>query len=344
MHAFTPFDVSVVVPTYNRARLLARTLESLMAQRAGATRFEILVVDNNSIDDTPAVVRAFTGRSPEVTYLIERRQGVSHARNAGIAAARAPIVAFTDDDVEVAPTWVATVKHVLDANPDVDCIGGRVAPRWSVPPPRWLTSQHWGAVALQGPKGPTPYVDADHAAPCLITANFACRRAALEQVGGFSGAFLRDEDRELQLRLWDAGKRGLYVEEMHTSTVVPPDRLTRSFHRRFNIRVGVQHARMRYRERVDRDGRLVRQPSPAATLFGTPGFIYRGLLGHAVAWAWCAARLQWTRAFFHETRALYFAGYIWSRWREDRRSLAAAPSEALRFTRAILRNRRRALS
>jgi glucosyl-dolichyl phosphate glucuronosyltransferase len=340
----SPFDVSVVVPTYNRAQLLHRTLASLMAQRAADVRFEILVVDNNSIDGTPAVVRRFTGRSPQVTYLIERQQGVSHARNTGIAAARAPIVAFVDDDVEAAPTWVATLKHALDAHSDVDCVGGRVAPRWSAPPPAWLTSQHWGAVALQGAKGATPYVDAEHAAPCLITANFACRRAALEEVGGFSAAFLRDEDRELQLRLWDAGKRGLYVEEMHTTTLVPRDRMTRRYHRRFNVRVGVQHARMRYRERVDRDGRLVRQPAEAATLFGTPGFIYRGLLRHAAGWAWCAARLQWSRAFFHETRALYFAGYIWSRWREERRSLASAPSEALRFTRALFRNRRRALS
>src|SRR4030095_7522242 len=161
-----------------------------------------------------AVVETFIRESPPVRYLFESRRGVSHARNTGIAAARAPIVAFIGDDVEASPTWIATLKQVFDAHPEIDCVGGRIEPRWAAPPPSWLTPMFWGAVALQAERGDTPYVDADHAARCLMTANFSCRRDALEEVGGFSPDYLRDEDRELQLRLWAAGKRGVYIADV----------------------------------------------------------------------------------------------------------------------------------
>jgi glycosyltransferase involved in cell wall biosynthesis len=243
------YDVSVVVPTFNRQLLLQRTLESLLHQQSESVRYEVLVVDNNSTDDTRAVVDALTRRWRGVRYLFEPRRGVSHARNTGIAAARAQVIAFIDDDVEADPVWIATIKRVFDDHPGIDCVGGRIEARWAAPPPAWLTPKHWGPVALQGEKGDSPYVDADHASPCLMTANFASRRAALEEVGGFSPEFLRDEDRELQLRLWAAGKRGLYVDTLAVTTEVPRERMTKAYHRAFHLRKGGTHARMRYRVR-----------------------------------------------------------------------------------------------
>jgi glycosyltransferase involved in cell wall biosynthesis len=336
-------DVSVVVPTHNRQLLVARTLESLMCQRTGSVRYEVLVIDNNSSDGTRAVVESFARRWPPVRYFFEPRPGVSNARNTGIAAARAPIVAFIDDDVEADPAWVATIKRTLDDHPDIDCVGGRIEPRWAAPPPTWFSWRHWGAVALQGVKGDTPYVDADHASPCLMTANFASRRAALNEVGGFSPEFFRDEDRELQLRLWSAGKRGLYVHAIGVTTEVPPERLTKRYHRRHHWRVGASHARMRYPERLDREGRLLppatRHP---AMLFGVPGFIFRDLFRHAAAWAGNLAILDYDRAFFHETRTVYFCGYVRDRWRQQGPALWSLPWHALRFGMTVLFKRLRA--
>jgi glucosyl-dolichyl phosphate glucuronosyltransferase len=339
-----PCDVSVVVPTYNRQRLLVRTLDSLAAQEAGGPSFEVLVVDNNSSDDTRAIVAAFARRWPVVRYLFEPRPGVSNARNTGVAAARAPVVAFIDDDVEASPMWVREIARAFSDHPEIDCVGGRIEPRWSAPPPEWLTPMHWGAVALQAEKGVTPYVDADNASPCLMTANFACRRSILREVGGFSSAYLRDEDRELQMRLWEAGKRGLYVGDIVVSTEVPVERLGKSYHRQFNIRVGESHARMRYRDRIDRGGRLVRHATAAPTFFGAPGFLYRSLIRHSVGWLSSAVRRKSVEAFFHETRALYFASYIWTRWRENGRTLWAAPLELARFIAAWAAQRRHRVS
>jgi glucosyl-dolichyl phosphate glucuronosyltransferase len=334
------YDVSVVVPTYNRALLLGRTLDSLLAQRPDSLRYEILVVDNCSTDDTREVVKSFTGRFPALRYLFEQRRGVSHARNTGIAAASAPIVALIDDDVEADGTWIDEIRRAFDAQPDIDCIGGRIEGRYAEPPPAWFTPHHWGPVALQAEKGGSRHIDANHASACLMTANFAARRAAFQEVGGFSPEFLRDEDRELQLRLWAAGKRGLYVPEMVVTAEVPRERLTRGYHRRFHIRAGAAHARMRYRDRIDRDGRLMPEPIQGTTLLGTPGFIYRDLLLHTAQWMRSVATLHWNRAFYHETRVLYFGSYVWSRFREERRRPQAMPLERPRGSPFLHRLRR----
>jgi glycosyltransferase involved in cell wall biosynthesis len=311
----------------------------LLQQDANAVRYEVIVVDNNSSDRTRSVVETFTRQSSHVKYLLERRPGVSRARNTGIEAARAPIVAFIDDDVEASPTWIASIKQVLDTHPEIDCVGGRIEPRWAAPPPSWLTPMFWGAVALQD-KADTPYVDADHATPCLATANFSCRRTALEEVGGFSPDYLRDEDRELQLRLWAAGKRGLYVGDVKVTAEVPRERLTKRYHRQFWVRTGESRARMRYLERIDAEGRLLRDIPPRATLLGVPGFVYRSLLGHLARLIWTTATLQRERAFFHETRVLYFANYIRARYREEQPSLWAVLRDLCRLGSASLNRMR----
>ena len=335
-------DVSVVVPTLNRSTLLARTLESLTAQRADRVAYEVIVVDNGSSDDTAAVVRTFVDRMPMLRYCVEQQPGVSSARNRGIAESTAPIVAFIDDDNEADEGWVAAIKAFFDAHPDVDCVGGKIEGRFAAPPPSWLTPQHWGAIALQSDKGATPNLDANNASACLLTANFASRRAALEQVGGFATEFLRAQDRELQLRLWSAGKRGQYDGSLIVRTEVPQERLTKRYHRAFHTRNGALHARMGYLDRVDRDGRLIREPFTHVTLFGAPAFLYRKLLTRIARWALSIACFRWDQAFFHEVRARYVANYIWFRFRERRRTAHEALLELRRFVRARIAGRARA--
>jgi glycosyltransferase involved in cell wall biosynthesis len=331
-----PYDVSVIVPTYNRRELLTRTLDSLTAQRAQGMRYEVLVVDNNSRDDTRDAVQAIAREDGRIRYLLEPQQGVSHARNAGIAAARAPILAFIDDDVEASATWVAAIKKAFDAHPEIDCLGGPIHARWAEPPPPWLTPMFWAAVALQSDKGAAPYIDANHATPCLMTANFACRRETLQQVGGFATAYMRDEDRELQLRLWAAGKRGMFVRDVTVVTEVPGDRLTKSHHRQFYTRVGESHARMRYLEAVDATGRLVGNTRRGAIVQGTPAFVYRYLAGQAVRFVANIVTLRWNRAFYNETRLRYYASYIQTRRRDDRRSLRTLPGEIVRLLLSLI--------
>src|SRR6476660_4451418 len=189
-------QISVIVPTRNRSGLLRALLSDLSAQDAGHLAFEILVVDNASRDDTRAVALAVAVRDPRMRYIYEPNRGASLARNRGIAAARAPIVAFIDDDVRPAPDWVRAAWRSLTGHPEVDCIGGRIEPHWPDHPPTWLTQRLFGPLALQIGRDDGAYYDREHASACLMSANFVCRASILRELGGFSPQFIRDEDRE----------------------------------------------------------------------------------------------------------------------------------------------------
>ena len=305
-------EVSVVVPTCNRAGMIAPLVGVLRGQDAGTIAYEVLFVDNGSTDDTVEIVARASAGDPRVRILHEPTRGASHARNAGIAAARAPIVAFLDDDVTPARDWIRALKTTFDAFPEVDCIGGRVEPRWPADVPRWFTAQHCAPLALQVDR-PRRF-DADHASACLITANFACRRRVFDDIGGFSPAFARDEDREFNLRLWRAGKRGLFTDAVRVVAPVEPQRLTKRYHRRWYETTGANHARLRYREIIDRHGRLV-PPMPGRRLLGTPAFVYRECLTEVRGWLRHLVQGRLSEAFLYECRVRYFLSYIVARAR-----------------------------
>jgi glycosyltransferase involved in cell wall biosynthesis len=180
--------VSVVIGTYNRARLLDGTLQALAAQEVpDSLKWEIVVVDNNSTDSTAQVVTAFarTMATP-VRYVFERRQGVSHARNRGIQKARGAILAFTDDDVLPAPDWIAQVAAAIDRW-HADGVGGRILPRWEAAPPRWLTGNRnlLARVAIMDFEGSRLLALPLEAEPQIWGANMAFRREFFERVGEF---------------------------------------------------------------------------------------------------------------------------------------------------------------
>jgi hypothetical protein len=152
-------------------------------------------------------------------------------------------------------------------------------------------------------------LDANHAAACLITANFACRRSAFAEVGGFSTAYQRDEDREFNLRLWRAGKRGRFVNELRVVAPVPPERLTKQYYRRWYEITGRNHARMKFREIIDRDGRLV-PPMTGRRLLGRPAFVWRECAAECLAWCAAIVRGAVADAFLHECRVRYFVSYL----------------------------------
>src|ERR1044072_3731378 len=112
------FDISAVITTYNRSEMLAAALEPLLGQDAGGVRYEVVVVDNKSTHNTRATVESFINKgNPNLRYVFEPKQGIAHGRNAGIAAAKGDIIAFTDDDVVVTDNWIATIKQAFDENP-----------------------------------------------------------------------------------------------------------------------------------------------------------------------------------------------------------------------------------
>ena len=121
-------SLSLIVSTYNRSQQLLVTLRSIAAQTAPAAQWECVVVDNNSTDDTAVQVESFRAAHPDVPlrYLFERRQGLSWARNRGIAESAGGVIAVIDDDERIVPGFVSAYSDFFAAHPDVAAAGGAI--------------------------------------------------------------------------------------------------------------------------------------------------------------------------------------------------------------------------
>jgi glycosyltransferase involved in cell wall biosynthesis len=302
--------VTVVLSTFNRARLLGPAVERLLDQ-CPTTPFELVVVDNNSTDDTRAVVQQHISTAGgRLRYVFQGRQGLSHARNAGILAARADIVAFTDDDVRVGDDWVEVIKAAFDRHPDVDCLGGRTLPVWPSPPPEWLTRLHWvGPLALQD-YGDDPFIVEAQRALCLAGANFAFRKRVFGRIGMFSPDFPRSQDTELMIRFWLSGARALYVPKMLAYAAVQPERLSKAYHRQWHFNVGRCNARMAFEERTTSKGGLRAGVPRVQRVLGVPLFAVRQLGSECAQWLLHWAGRRRAEAFWHEVQARAILGYM----------------------------------
>jgi glycosyltransferase involved in cell wall biosynthesis len=121
---------TIGIATWNRARLLRQTLESIARLRVPAgAQVELLVCDNNSTDETRAVVESARAKLPfAATYLFEERQGKSFALNRLLQAARGDWIVLTDDDVQVDQEWLEAYARGIARHPDAGCLGGSIHP------------------------------------------------------------------------------------------------------------------------------------------------------------------------------------------------------------------------
>ncbi len=178
--------VSVVVATYGRPVLLPRLVAALEAQVIAAP-FEVVLVDDASPDRTPAVLADLAEHTTLDLHVVRRdiNGGPAAARNDGIAAARAPLVAFTDDDCVPTPGWLAAGVNAMGAQRRV--VVGRTEP---------------DPTAEEGPFSRTLRM---HDATFMQTANVLYRRADLEAVGGFDEVLRTGEDTDLGMRVAATG-------------------------------------------------------------------------------------------------------------------------------------------
>lgn len=239
--------VDVVIPTYNRAHLLGRTLASLGAARVpDGMRAHVIVVDNNSKDDTRGVVESFAAQfGDRLRYVFEARPGRSHALNAGIAAAAGDLVGMIDDDEEVDAGWFEEVERAF-AGRDLDFITGPYLPRWGAPAPAWLPPRPSSVIGWVDGGAEVRTFGRDYEG-VLMGGNAVVRLSRLREVGGYDpalgrssdGRLLSCEDEEMQKRLMARGARGEYRPGLVIHHYIPPERMTRRYHRRWFFWHGV---------------------------------------------------------------------------------------------------------
>ena len=187
-------SVSVVIPSYNCAGYLARALDSVLSQDYPAERVEVVVVDDGSRDDSPAIVRAYAERNPRVHLLQQANAGPAAARNRAIGASHGELVAFLDADDRWLPGKLTAQVALYSADPALGLIycGCRFVDSSGRPVERWVRRQQ----ALRG------HILLDFVCDFfLVTSTIVVPRRCLDVVGWFDPSLRVSEDNDLFLRL-----------------------------------------------------------------------------------------------------------------------------------------------
>lgn len=234
-------QLDVILPTYNRQQLLRLTLDSLLsAEMPDGLSVSVIVVDNNSSDNTRQTVESYIPRfCGRLQYVFEKKQGKSHALNAGINLTHGDLVGMIDDDEQVDKLWFRCIYKIFSTGA-ADFIGGPYVPHWGASPPAWLPPNYAGVIGIVDAGSQHAY-GTSHAE--LVGGNVVISRAVLQKVGLYStelgpqgaGRPLADEDTDMYRRLLAAGARGLYVPDLIIYHYIHPDRLTKRYFRSWHF-------------------------------------------------------------------------------------------------------------
>ncbi len=230
-------SLAVVICTHNRQPDLALCLESLTSQ---APLTQVVVVDSAPVEPCEQLVATFQDRLPGLVYLLVDEPGLSLARNTGVAAAQADVIAFLDDDTIARAGWGEALLAAFAEHPGVGCVGGACDPNFDGERPEWLSDRllQLASITRWGPKGRQPRSSAEWP----FGANVAFRRAVLGEVGQFNlalgrtgpGSLLSGEDSDMVRRVLDSGWRVWLEPCARVLHKVHAERLTSRFYwRRF---------------------------------------------------------------------------------------------------------------
>jgi len=171
--------ISVIICTYNRADILSDCLQSLKDQTLPQDQYEVIIVDNNSTDATPAVISRFTNGN--IRGVVETRQGVSHARNRGWKEAKGEYVSYSDDECRIPSNWLEIARGIIrDRSPDL--FGGPYRAAYISSKPKWFDDRYGSFIPYPTPK----YLTGDQ---FLAGSNIFIRKSILSQKIGFDGSF-----------------------------------------------------------------------------------------------------------------------------------------------------------
>lgn len=304
-------DVSVILCTWNNCGRLRKTLGSFRAiDFPDGITWELVVVDNNSNDNTRPIVNEYVSHLP-IRYVFEARQGLSHARNAGLAVASGSLLIFTDDDVTLRKDWLVEYWEAFKRMPEGCFWGGPVYSQFEcegvdkeligLGPPS-VRGLDWGATRRQL-KWPRE---------CFISANWACTREALDKAGRFDTRLGLNpakkhaetgEETQLMGRLVTLGYKPWYLPCAALEHYVPASKTT--------IRHITERARAlgRYRRRE----RLANASAGAAIR----PWMYRKLL--VLSFGWLLAIATGQKAYNERLKLYEFLGEL-DAYKEFRKS------------------------
>jgi len=238
-------QLSVIFCTYNREKYIYNALKSIADQDFSSDDYEIVLVNNNSTDNTEGICKQFQQDFPEIDfrYFIETNQGLSYARNRGVEESRGEILIFVDDDATVFEFYLSFICLFFQAHPEVSACGGPIVPVYEVDKPKWLshyTEQLIGGALYEGDKV-KPFRNGKYPGG----GNSAFRKQVFKKYGLFNVELGRKgtgligaEEKDLYDRLSRGKEVFYYLPQMGIYHYIPEKKLTESHFKELTYSIG----------------------------------------------------------------------------------------------------------
>jgi glucosyl-dolichyl phosphate glucuronosyltransferase len=274
----TDYLLTIAICTYNRSRLLNDALQSFHAtiKPAGAS-FEVLIVDNNSKDDTRSVVERWIGKSEfPMRYVYEPRQGLSRARNRAVDESRGEWIWYTDDDIYFSAEWLEQAIGGIRFFPEAAALTGRIVLAFESAKPDWLPA------SLLPYYGLTTFGDELrwlNPTELPIGANTAFRRQVFDEIGRFredlgriASSLISCEESDIAMKLHQGKFRIGYVPDAMVRHRVTRNRARISWLRKRAFWGGVSNVLLERRTRLLSRRQLIQQGSEIIRNVGRSAF------------------------------------------------------------------------
>lgn len=239
-----PFKISAVICSYNRARFIIDAVESIFKQDYDKSKYELIVVDNNSTDNTLELLAQYKSKHPDYhfRFVTEKNQGVAYTRNRCAQEAVGEIIAYLDDDSKAQPGWLQRIENFFDQHPEVYSIGGKITPYFLTTIPDWYSKYFFGLVG-RFDQGPEAKQLEGQRYPC--GANMAFRKKVFEEIGYFNTALgrsgnglLANEEKDIYMRILKYGKQVYYLPEVEVLHAVETNKFDKDYVRRHSMGIG----------------------------------------------------------------------------------------------------------
>jgi glucosyl-dolichyl phosphate glucuronosyltransferase len=247
--------ISVVICTYNRSAYIRDAMESLYGQTLARDKYEVIVVNNNSTDNTEEICKAFIQSHSNARFYFtnEIQQGSSFARNTGATLVQSPILCFMDDDAIADNDYLEKITIFFEQYPDCGGLGGRIIPKYIPAEPKWMS--HYVS-SLVGHFHYSDTVSVFSANRYPLESNMIIRKKDFDTIGGFNTSLpgvagtlrIGGEGKDFFLRLKALGRNIYYDPEIRVQHVVETAKLTHEYMYRVASGIG-RGERVRMKEK-----------------------------------------------------------------------------------------------
>lgn len=233
-----PF-ISVIIPTYNRKKMLGITIDSFINQTYPKNKYEIIIINNNSTDMTQDIIDTYL-KYDNIRTFFESRQGVHYARNSAAKIARGEYLYYTDDDMIADENLLKELIQVFIDDPKIASATGKVLPKWEIEPPQWVKENLNNGWLSLNDLGIDIIISDDDIG--VYSCHQMIKKDIFFRLGGFNpentaGEWIGDGETGLNIKIKELGGRFAYVGSSVIWHMIPPNRMTQKY---YNKRKGNQ--------------------------------------------------------------------------------------------------------